>query len=1269
MRYPFIGVLLPYVFGVLLGASVEVPLGLLFVATWVLVMAWWLWLFWPGGGGWRNERAASWVLIAALVAAGWLNIRRHTEVVSLRDVRLWPGGEAVLAVVEARLAGVPELRAVEDEAGTQWRTRVVLDLERIRVGGREVAVRGRALATYPGQLGPGYGQGARVRVYGVLKEPPGAAAPGLFDQRSYGLRKGITHLLVTDEPGDWRLVSGGVGEGFLAWAARTLAKGLPEEDPATRLRWAMLLGWRGVMTEELREPFLHSGTMHVFAISGLHISLVSIILTSVLRLLRVPRARVGAVVLPALWCYVSLTGWQASAVRASVMMSVVVAGWALRRPSDLLNSLAGAAFLLLVWDPRQLGDAGFQLSFGVVLSLAILVPGFSAWGAKRLEPEPWLPPEYYSSRWEKARDLAYKGWTSCSVSAAAWMGSAPLVAWYFHVLTPVSLVLNLWVVPLAGVVVLAGLCSLAAGAWWDWGTECFNASGWLAMRLMLWASQRGEELPGAWWPVARPPVSLVLGYYGVLLWVFLRASGVSQAWNRVWLGTSLGLVAFGLATALWDRSRGMEVVVLPVRGGDCVWVDLPGTAGDVLLDSGDARAAEWVVGPYLRAQGLSEVPVLVLSHGDAGHVGGVPALLADFGVRELWMSPFEARSRVYRDVVSGLVDAGVEIRRLERGLSLGPWRVLHPVAGDPFTRADDQALVLLLEWEGFRVLFCSDLGRQGQLRLLEREPGLRADVLVAGLPGEEGEFLIDGFLDAVSPRAVVVSCGGLGREGIVPRENHLRLERRGAPVLWTREAGAVRLRVRGGRLEVEGMDGRRLSLTALAAEELTGAAHAGHHALKLAHLLHHLLHLAEPVQKSVEFGDGGAATGCNAAAAAGVQDLRSGAFLKGHRADHALHPFELLLTLAEVRLFHGFTSSGQEADDVFQRAQFLHLPQLLKKVVERELASAHLLFQLLRLVEIDRLGRLFHQADDVAHAEDARGHSLGVEGFEVLELFTGADEFDGFAGDRFQAEGGAAPGVTVEFGEDRAGDLEGLVEMGGDVDRFLASGGVEDEEDLLGFDEIAQADQFLDEGFVDLEAAGGIKDQRVAERRFGVVEGFTGDLEDVFFAMTRKDGDVQLLAQSFELVHGGGAVDVSGHEEGLSTLFKEEAGEFGGGGCFSRAMEAHEHEAGRISFNFYAGVGGAEETDHFIMNDFDDLLAGLNTPDYFCPKALGLDAFDEVAGDLKIDIGFEESHADLPKCFSHIGFRDLSQAPQVAEGLLEFTGQRIEHGGKVGGWF
>jgi competence protein ComEC len=487
------------------------------------------------------------------------------------------------------------------------------------------------------------------------------------------------------------------------------------------------------------------------------------------------------------------------------MMSVVAAGWTLRRPSDLLNSLAAAACLLLVWDPRQIGDAGFQLSFVVVLSLAVVAPLFMGWGASLLEAEPWLPEDlsHRPSDWLRVR--CHRAWMGLSVSVAAWVGSAPLAAFYFQVATPVSIGLNLLVCPLAGLVVLSGICSLICSSWWVWGSECFNASGWLAMRLMMWMSKEAADLPGAWWRVAPPSVIFMLGYFGLVLW------GLAGEWPRrtrwLWVGISVSLMILGMLVPSVRQAREVSVTVLPVAGGDAVWLDLPGREKDLLIDAGDSNAAEWLIGPFLNGLGRGDIPRLLLTHGDASHVGGVETLLAGRNVGEVWVSAIHARSSVYRKVLAGLEAEGVSIRRVGHGDEWGELTVLHPKGTDDFNRADDQALVMLLQREGFRVLLCSDLGRQGQMRLLEREPGLRADVVVAGLPSDEGDFLSDTFLGVVRPRVLVVSCGSPARRSAVSRELETRLGRFGCRVVWTRESGGVVLRLGFGRLEIELMDG------------------------------------------------------------------------------------------------------------------------------------------------------------------------------------------------------------------------------------------------------------------------------------------------------------------------------------------------------------------------------------------------------------------------------------------------------------------------------
>ena len=210
----------------------------------------------------------------------------------------------------------------------------------------------------------------------------------------------------------------------------------------------MTLGWKPALTNEVYEPFMRSGTMHIFAISGLHIALIAGILAGLLRMFQVPRIGCGWVVIPLIWFYTAATGWQPSAIRSTVMMSIIIGGWALKRPSDLVNSLAAAAFIILLWDPQQIFGASFQLSFLVVLSIALLVPPLDAARDRLLRTDPLLPAELLP-RWRRWLETPLR-WvtTSLAVSLAAWLGSLPLTAYYFHLLSPVTLLANLCIVPL-----------------------------------------------------------------------------------------------------------------------------------------------------------------------------------------------------------------------------------------------------------------------------------------------------------------------------------------------------------------------------------------------------------------------------------------------------------------------------------------------------------------------------------------------------------------------------------------------------------------------------------------------------------------------------------------------------------------------------------------------------------------------------------------------------------------------------------------------------
>src|SRR5690606_15644673 len=145
---------------------------------------------------------------------------------------------------------------------------------------------------------------------------------------------------------------------------------------------------------------------------------------------------------------------------------------------DLLNSIAVAGLLLLVWQPGQLFHAGFQLSFAVVISIALFLPHLEKLQQRVLFHDPLLPPEL-RPRWQQWLDAPFRYATSSAViSLAACCGSLPLIMLYFHLLTPVTVFTNLLVVPLGAAALSGCLGSLLTGGWWPGGGELFNHAAW-----------------------------------------------------------------------------------------------------------------------------------------------------------------------------------------------------------------------------------------------------------------------------------------------------------------------------------------------------------------------------------------------------------------------------------------------------------------------------------------------------------------------------------------------------------------------------------------------------------------------------------------------------------------------------------------------------------------------------------------------------------------------------------------------------------------------
>jgi competence protein ComEC len=739
---------------------------------------------------WKQGRP--WLLALLLFLAGWTDASWHSAILSRRDLRMQLDDRPQFATLRGTVVAPPSQRIFQRDQRELWHSSALMEVEEILLNDAWRPAAGRVIAGAPGILPTNVFEGQEVEVAGTIQPPHGPVAEGMFNPRMFYSRENVFFQLQTSGPEDWKALHEKlpISERFRQWARRTLAIGLPEEDEPLRLTWTLLLDWKAPLTDSVEEPFLRAGTYHIFAVDGLRIGLLATIGIGFLRLLQLPRAVCGALVLPALWFYAGLTGWPASAVRAVIMASIIILGWTCKRPVDLINSLFAAAIIVLLWEPAQLFQPGFQLSFLVVLCIGIVLPRVQrtlrGWVFKG---DPFLP-DALQTRWPPIlyATAAYAV-DVFAMSLAAWIGSIPLAAYYFHLFTPVSVLANCVVVPLTALALMSGIGSLFTGAWLPGLAGLFNNATWALMKFIIWFSGWAAQWHMGNCNVAAPPVGMCLFYYVVLLltmtgWIF-------RARYKWVIATALLAVGLGGAVQWASTLPNARLDILPANGGPVILTAGPGWDGKLLIDCGNEDSARELVKPFLCARGVNRLAGICLAVGRMEYFGGARVILTNFAVAEVSTGAAQERSTAYRALVSELRQNHVG-RAVKDGDSVTGWTVLHPGPTDQFTQADDNAVVLRREFNGHSILLLPALGRDGQETLMQRHPELHADIVIAGLPARD-EPLCDPLLELLRPQLILVADTKFPATRRAPEKLRQRLARRGTRVVYGRDIGAMTL--------------------------------------------------------------------------------------------------------------------------------------------------------------------------------------------------------------------------------------------------------------------------------------------------------------------------------------------------------------------------------------------------------------------------------------------------------------------------------------------
>lgn len=283
---------------------------------------------------------------------------------------------------------------------------------------------------------------------------------------------------------------------------RRLSRSIEPHLEVGALLRAMLLGDRGGMTADLRRTFIESGTFHVFAVSGLHVGMLSLVGSALLRFAGISRRYWFWFLAPVVVLYVFIVGLRPSAVRAACMVLLYLLAPATGRRPDAFSAWSGAALLILAVRPFDLLTPGFILSFVVVAGLIVWTPVFSFWldrvgsGGTAADLDRRAAAAGKEGGFSRHRGgLLYRLRQLLAVSLAAWLFSAPLAAYYFGRLVLVAVPANLAMAPLAFVTVATAVMSLLTGLFSASMAMVYNHALMVVAYCMIRVAEVASSLP------------------------------------------------------------------------------------------------------------------------------------------------------------------------------------------------------------------------------------------------------------------------------------------------------------------------------------------------------------------------------------------------------------------------------------------------------------------------------------------------------------------------------------------------------------------------------------------------------------------------------------------------------------------------------------------------------------------------------------------------------------------------------------------------------
>lgn len=720
------------------------------------------------------------LMAVASLGGGWHHL--HRSVFSFHNIGNWATEDRTPVQIVATLVKRPVVRARShsrffNTSHTSVRTVCLVETQSIRIAERWKPVQGHALLFIDG-LRDDLQRSDRILINGTLKKPQEPDNPGAFNfsdwMRSRRVRAQVNSsqsegVRVLESVSRWNLLDAGPDliERMRYRASEVLKKHFSGQELA--LAMALILGFQEHLDElpseavhqpTLRDALLRSGTIHLLAISGLHVGIIAGLIFFLLRAVGLGPMAASLGVILFMVSYAFLVGARPPVVRAATLVIISCAGSVFSRQMNWGNALAAALILLLLVRPGDLFQTGFQLSF---LTTVLVVMIGTKWfghqsGKDQHDVLDKLVQKNKATHVRIGNRLFWGALRTAGITMLVWLLLTPILLARFHIISPIAVVLNLVLLPLVMTAIFSGFALLGFHVLANVQVEEWTA---LLCRVSLqWIEylvQQGIAFPFSHAFFPGPNNGWLLGFYVLVAAYFLKGPVCSRIGSWMPSAVLVWVLAGFLLAVGRPLPAEFRTTLLSVGHGLAVVMQFP-SGKTVLYDAGSlggSKRAGTVITEFLFHRGIKHLDAIILSHADSDHYNAVPFVIDRMSVGEVLLSPTFLRAPKVKSLpslqgVEGQVPgtSSVETPLLEilnryeipirfcgQGdeLVIDPEveiRVLHPPVKGVSEGNNANSLVVLIAFEGQRLLLTGDLEKEG-LSWVLGEATLPVDVLIA----------------------------------------------------------------------------------------------------------------------------------------------------------------------------------------------------------------------------------------------------------------------------------------------------------------------------------------------------------------------------------------------------------------------------------------------------------------------------------------------------------------------------------------------------------